>query len=352
MSIARPLPTPMLLLGALLLAACGGDGSDSAGEAGTTEPTSDSTPDTLPDTDTGTEAPTDSATDTGTLDTGTIDTGTTPTGPTLDPDVATYVPAGWPPPQPARVIFLGDSITDGAGVTDQNTAYPKLLVDNDDASWPDHAEADLEARWPGIEVIDVARGGATTETVLQSQLPAIEAALGGPVSGPTLVVGTIGGNDITNVLFSFGNLSNEAPGIIERVDEIAEWFDNDALFPDGAYVYMTNVYEPTDAEGRASECFFGLDLSNVQPTFDLINDGTLALAQANEWSWVDLRGHFLGHGYNHDDPTIAAYHPEDPTLWLARDCIHPNARGHHEVRRLFLAAIDNQPLLLDDNEAP
>mgnify|MGYP000660168965 CR=1 FL=1 len=344
MSIARPLPTPMLLLGALLLAACGGDGSDSAGEAGTTEPTSDSTPDTLPDTDTGTEAPTDSATDTGTLDTGTIDTGTTPTGPTLDPDVATYVPAGWPPPQPARVIFLGDSITDGVGVANQDLAYPSLLVSNDDATWPDHLDGDLSSRWPGIEVIDVARSGATTETVLAGQLPAIEAALGGPPVGPTLVVGTVGGNDVSGTIFGFGNLEEEAPKIVDRVDDIAAWFADPARFPDGAYVYLTNVYEPTDAEGQADECFFGLNLSNIQPTFEAINADMRVRAEQNSWAMVDLRGHFKGHGFNHDDPKIAAYHADDPTLWLSRDCIHPNQRGHHEVRRLFLAAIDALPL--------
>jgi len=264
-----------------------------------------------------------------------------------DPDVSTWVPDGWPPAEPARLIFLGDSITDGAGVLDQSLAYPSLLVDNNDEAWPDHAAADLAARWPGIEVIDVARGGATTDTVLSSQLPSIEAALGGPAAGPTLVVGTIGGNDVTNTLFSFGDLDAEAPRIIDNVDAIAQWFD-DERFPDGAYVYLTNIYEPTDGEGQVDECFFGLDLSNVQPTFDAINSGTLAKAQANGWAWVDLRGHFLGHGFRHDDPDSAAYHADDPSLWLSRDCIHPNQRGHHEVRRLFLAAIDGEPLSLVD----
>jgi len=323
---------PLVLL---LTIGCGSD--DDAPAETTSTPTTDTdtgTPDTVSITDTS-SLPTDSV---ATADTGSLVTTD------ADPDVDTYVPPGWPPLDPARVIFLGDSITDGVGVANQDLAYPSLLVSNDDATWPDHLDGDLSSRWPGIEVIDVARSGATTETVLAGQLPAIEAALGGPPVGPTLVVGTVGGNDVSGTIFGFGNLEEEAPKIVDRVDDIAAWFADPARFPDGAYVYLTNVYEPTDAEGQADECFFGLNLSNIQPTFEAINADMRVRAEQNSWAMVDLRGHFKGHGFNHDDPKIAAYHADDPTLWLSRDCIHPNQRGHHEVRRLFLAAIDALPL--------
>jgi hypothetical protein len=49
---------------------------------------------------------------------------------------------------------------------------------------------------------------------------------------------------------------------------------------------------------------------------------------------VDLRQAFLGHGFNYKDPKNPFYDPNDPTLWLQYDCIHPNVIGHEAIRRL------------------
>ena len=57
------------------------------------------------------------------------------------------------------------------------------------------------------------------------------------------------------------------------------------------------------------------------------------------FSALDMRGTFLGHGFYYDDPTAPYYDEADPSLWLANDCIHPNPRGHHEIRTLFWRAI-------------
>jgi hypothetical protein len=58
---------------------------------------------------------------------------------------------------------------------------------------------------------------------------------------------------------------------------------------------------------------------------------------------LDLRGHFLGHGFYSEASGSAAYDADDPTQWFDRDCIHPNDRGHHELRRLVHAAITGSP---------
>ncbi len=73
----------------------------------------------------------------------------------------------------------------------------------------------------------------------------------------------------------------------------------------------------------------------------------MALGEELGVSIVDLRGHFLGHGHNHSDDSMGAYHSDDATLWFDNDCIHPNDRGHHEIRRLFYAAISATDLPLD-----
>lgn len=47
-----------------------------------------------------------------------------------DPHVDTFVPDGYRPVDPVRVVFLGDSITNGVGASDGPLAYTSLLVDN------------------------------------------------------------------------------------------------------------------------------------------------------------------------------------------------------------------------------
>ncbi len=261
----------------------------------------------------------------------------------VDPDVTTWVPEDWPLAQPpVRIIFIGDSITDGVGARD-GLDYLSLLLSNDDTTYPAYAGWDVYTMFGEIQAYDASVSGATTDTVIDYQLPALEDTLGPVVEGPTLVVGTIGGNDVTNALFG---LEGKKEQIAQNVDTIASFFLDEERFVDGAMVYLTNVYEPTDGIGQAQGCFFNLDLSVIQDDFDDLNARTRELAQASGWAWIDLHGHFLGHGHNHDDETGPFYDAADPTLWLSRDCIHPNDRGHHELRRLFLSAIDNRPLPL------
>lgn len=293
----------MRLLPALLLAACTADD-----------------PETTP-TDTGTPLP-------------------------VDPGVATWVPDTFPPTDPARIVFLGDSITAGYGIPQEQNTYPSLLERNNDQKYPERAGDDLVARFGDLEALNVARDGATTTSLIAGQLPAVEAAWGDVVTGQTLVVITIGGNDLTDALFSGGDPDEAADTIVANLEQIVDFFHDPARFPDGSFVSITNVYEPTDGTGQVEECFFGLDLSSVIPTFERLAADSLALAQDQGWAWVDLRGHFLGHGFRHDEQgpwTDEA----DPTLWFQDDCIHPNSRGHHEIRRLFLAALDARPLLLE-----
>lgn len=275
---------------------------------------------------------------------------TTPTEPapqvTPDPGVDSFVPPSFPAPAAARYVTFGDSITAGYGVQNQDNTYRELLLRNNDRSYPDDAGLDLATTYGALEDLDVSFNGATTDDVVQYQLPAIEDAWGPVVDGPVLVAGTIGGNDLMAVLFSLGDIDAGVATILDNLRTIGAFFGDEQRFPDGAYLAITNVYEPTDGEGQAAECFYGLDLSSFIEDFDGLNASSRALAEEQGWAWVDLRGHFLGHGFNHDDAGADAYDADDPTLWFQDDCIHPNVRGHHELRRLFRSAFDAEPLPL------
>jgi lysophospholipase L1-like esterase len=316
-------------------------------------PPADEAPDPSPATSGPTDEGSPTIVDSGpTADTGlsepSTDPGTEPPAEWADPDVATFVPPDYQPDEVRRVVFFGDSITAGEGVFHPRGHYASLLVDNDDANWPDHADHDLVARWPDVEVIDVSRSGATTVDVLQRQIPELEALLEPELPGTTLVVGTVGGNDIGTLLLNIGDVDAEVERISGNVAEIASWFQASDRFAEQPFVYVTNIYEPTDDMGQADECFYGLPVSFLRDPLTDLNQATRDAAMRDGWAWIDLYGHFQGHGLNHDDPTGPNHDAADPTLWLSTDCVHPNARGHHEIRRLFYYAIAAEPLPVDD----
>lgn len=261
---------------------------------------------------------------------------------TPDPDVQSWSPASFPPAQAERIVYLGDSITAGFGISTVENRYSKLLRDNNDARWPDFMGDDLTARYGELEVVDVSRSGAETPDLIDRQIP--DLAGRGPFPGHSLVFITIGGNDLVGGLTSPGALANVPAEVEANIEAAVD--ELNAVLTGGASILITNIYEPTDGEGQTNACFFGLRVDSAEPALDDANGRTLALAQDKGFAWVDLRAHFKGHGFNHDRTTIDAYDEADPTLWLQDDCIHPTPRGHHEIRRLFLAALDNEPLAL------
>lgn len=271
----------------------------------------------------------------------------------LDPDVASYVPADLAPADPVRVIFMGDSITAGFGAPG-GLSYPELLEDNDRRRWPEFETDDLATTHPGItDFVDVSVSGATTTTLLDGQLPALKTRLGASVSGETLVVITIGGNDVVRALSPTVDPKTVIDRMLRNIEDIVDDLQGDDRFADGPpAIYITNVYEPSDGTGQVQAtsthegCFFGFDFGDALPELARYNEAFEELARDKGFAAVDMRGHFLGHGFFSKDDDLDVHHPDDPTKWFDADCIHPNSRGHHEIRRLFHAAILDEPLRL------
>lgn len=243
------------------------------------------------------------------------------------------------PKSPKTVIFLGDSITAGAGSPGVDEDYVKLLVNNT-STWPDWNGKDLSSRYPGIEVVDVSESGSWTGTVLNEQIPRFEEEVTLPFEGEVLVVLTVGGNDLQSVLLNPSIVEERLEKTVDNWRKIAEYFLDEQRFPNGSTVLMANVYEPTDAVGQAENCFYGFDISSLLPSLYDANLRFRNLAEEMGFSVLDMRGTFLGHGFNYSDSTTPYYNEVDPTLWLANDCIHPNPRGHHEIRAMFWRAIE------------
>lgn len=265
-----------------------------------------------------------------------------PTLPGAPPELATYVPEAYAPDHLERLVFMGDSITAGLGVSEDPLAYARLLERNDDEAWPAFADADLQSVAPSPEVVDVAVPGATTTTVLEQQLLALTETAGAS-SGETAVFVTVGGNDVQQAMFRVliegsGAEAEVADAVEANIGALVAALLDPALFPDGAFVYLANVYDPTHGTGLHPSCFGGLDVSFMASVLDDTNDRIRSVAEANGVAMIDLHGAFLGHGHWAEDPTAPFVDPSDPTVWFTSDCIHPNDRGHHELRLQFLAA--------------
>jgi lysophospholipase L1-like esterase len=254
----------------------------------------------------------------------------------LGVNVNNHIPANYPPYQPQRAIFLGDSITSGVGATTGTASYVSLMIDNDGLLWPDSEAMDLETLYPSItQIIDVSQGGATTASLVSQQLPSLSGLLGETVSGPTLVIMTIGGNDmqgaIPNIVAGGSMAAKATLGELSwNLEAIMDYFQDSARFPDGAFVYLANVYDPTDGDGYAEGCFQNMNLAGIWDYFENANHTMRTIAEDNNIALVDIYDHFLGYGYTASNS------------WFS-DCIHPNDEGHDQLRRVFMAAIASHP---------
>ena len=115
-------------------------------------------------------------------------------------------------------------------------------------------------------MIDVSKGGSWTGTVLNDQIDRLEDALTLPYDGETLVVITVGGNDLQSVLLNPSGVDERIEKTVNNWRTIAEYFLDEQRFPGGATVLMANVYEPTDAVGQVDNCFYGFNISSLLPS--------------------------------------------------------------------------------------
>jgi lysophospholipase L1-like esterase len=225
----------------------------------------------------------------------------------------------------ARVVFLGDSMTDG-------TLWPELLSE------------DLRMRFgDGTTFYNYAQAGAVIEDLRDEQLPRIDTAS----EETTLVLFTIGGNDALEVKGSSRETSlAHMESKMVMLDEVLAWLADPAHFPGGVFVIFTNIYDPTDGEGDFSNCglFGGEDWPVVGELMPDINEAYEALANAWGFDMLDIFHLFAGHGFNHEDSTNPFYcngcAPDCPCpLWFDLTCIHPNSLGHEALADAFFTVI-------------
>jgi len=232
-----------------------------------------------------------------------------------------------------RYFALGDSISmDVYPVADlaqrlgmdppQGVGAASLVFRNDDTLWPEFANQDLVTWYPGIEKVDLTIDGATTTTVLSTQL----SHLARFSAAPSLVTLTVGGNDLLQLVdWPTADGDRELKRIVANLGRIMLRIRES--LPTATLIVGT-VYDPTDGTADLG------DGKIRRREFDWLqsyNEAVRGLCLADRTLLADIHRRFDAHGLREPDAAARWY-------WQT-SIIEPNARGASEVRRLWLECI-------------
>lgn len=246
---------------------------------------------------------------------------------------------------PVVFIGVGDSITRGLGANKEHTYY-ELLLQNDDAVYPDMAGRELVRVFELTETRNYAQDYSTSQEHIDRQLSRI------PTYGPNvrgIVVLTSGGNDLIHDYgrsapqdgAMYGCTYKQATVWCEALKGRLETLLLGLMdrFPGGCDIFFANVYDPTDGVGdpetmwlpRWRDCVKVLGLANRKIA-------ELCETYPNV-HLVDIHTEFLGHGIHCDEPWRKHYRKDDPHFWFYYNLEDPNRRGFDAIRRLYLQAM-------------
>lgn len=228
-----------------------------------------------------------------------------------------------------QYVGLGDSISIDAYPNDDigsdGLGAISLFHRNRDDVWPEFQGRDRVSLHSETRLFNVAVDGATTNYVLDSQLPELPP----DVDGKTLVTLTAGGNDLLQIVGVRNLQGAGTPAQIQRnirviIERLQDRYRN-------CLVIIGTIYDPTDGNGDLFED--GKTETELLTTFSETNDRIRSLAETARVKVADIHQHFLGHGVPFRFRDREDLY-RDPNWWY-RMSIEPNARGASEVRRLF-----------------
>ena len=239
-----------------------------------------------------------------------------------------------------KIVFLGDSVTQGTPPTPIRERYRMVLGDA------------LEAEFGEIETANCAAWGARTDDLLMPPHQQIHECFGAVEEKRTLVVMTIGGNDIAAVTKrgAEGAPIEQTRPMVEAFvqhmrDAVHYLVDDPARFPNGVFVVFGNMYEFTDGTGDVTSCpaagLAGFDepWPDAEELVIWANEQFMQIAVETGTDMIFMLEHFCGHGFNYDDPTNRCYRGPSAERWFDLTCIHPNAIGHAEIARMFQSVV-------------
>jgi lysophospholipase L1-like esterase len=264
-----------------------------------------------------------------------------------------------------RVVFLGDSVTVGSPPTSSGDFYRSKLADmlatrfsleKPNFLWQsaNPLEGTSGLRDSG-DFSSCSEWGARTDDLMQDNAQIQNCFPQGERDKVTLVIMTIGGNDLSKLTegavdgVPAAELWQQTEEFVQLTREAVEWFKEPGRFPNGVFVIFGNMYEFTDGTGEVSSCpgaalaGFGEDPADPQTLTDVVvwaEEQYMKVAVDTQTDMIFMLENFCGHGFNHDDPSVPCYRGPDAELWFDDTCIHPNPTGHQKIADFFLTVVD------------
>jgi len=257
-----------------------------------------------------------------------------------------------------RVVFLGDSVTTGSPPTPSNDFYRSRLADKLTQQFGLQAPSSLwkAVDWStGQSVIresgdfaSCAKWGARADDLMRDNTQVLDCLPDVERQKRTLVIMTIGGNDIAKIAQAGGDGATTtetwamAHDSVNLLRETLAWMREPGRFPNGIFVVFNTVHEYTDATGDTNSCAVGAQAYQPWPDPQVLrdiviwlNEQYVALAVETGTDVVFMLENFCGHGFHNDDPLSPCYRGPNTPRWLDDTCVHPNPTGHGELATLF-----------------
>lgn len=265
-----------------------------------------------------------------------------------------------------RVVFIGDSVTVGSPPTPTEDFYRAQLADDLAMKFDLVAPSILWATANPItgqaliqedgDFASCAEWGARTDDFFGGGEQIASCFSGDDFNKTTLVVTTMGGNDIAAIAKDAiegaveDALWDDAESMLQHQRDMVHWFvDDPEKFPNGVYVVYANVYEFTDATVDLLSCpaagAAGFDQNPPDPEFIVelmtyINTEYALLSAETQTDMILMFENFCGHGFHSDNPASPCYRGPGQENWFDLTCIHPTPEGHGEVANWFFQTID------------
>lgn len=200
-----------------------------------------------------------------------------------------------------------------------------LLYRNDDLRWPEFRGRDLAHLHPEADFLNLGEDGAMIDDVATEEL----ARVGRDMRDPGILLTlTAGGNDLLDALLAGRKLDTAVRDITRRYADLVATVREE--LPRSTLI-LTTVYDPTDGTGKLPglEAFGRLPLEYL----DRFNEEVRRIAGETAGTLLaDVHRHFVGHGMTA---------PERERWYWNRNAIEPNALGASEIRRLWLALLED-----------
>lgn len=267
-----------------------------------------------------------------------------------------------------RVVFLGDSVTVGTPPTASDEYYRARLAERLATRFGLMPPSDT---WEHASLVNgtaliqssgdfasCAKWGARTDDLMEDNSQILDCFPESERAKHTLVIMTIGGNDIAAITKAgapsggrtYAEVEVMTQEFVQKLRDAVHWLKDDPTrFPNGIDVIFSNMYEFTDATGDVTSCpaanLAGFDeaWADPQQLETLViwaNEQFMQIAVETGSDLIMMLEHFCGHGYHHDDPNGRCYRGPGTERWFDLSCIHPNPTGHQVITEMFMAVVD------------